>query len=613
MPNLYTAEHMNTQYFAENNTQSSGKVDDYCRKHKYQSSTSPKSKANKRYSPYKEGKRKRRQDTTTNSNEWLPLHFPIHFSGFSFLKLHLFPSEPLILTGLHSKALYACIDTNIVIQTESEINIQEKDSWEIYSKTNKRGVKETDTSILAYKIDPTANINKEFNQRDFTIGLGYDRWYRFEEPVLKACMIDWCSSYANARYVGITSGDKASPTPTKVIGAESKELEVSSWLNRRCNDKGKGRLGFHTEYIVKKLDEVQPKPFRFYSTNKDEFAQAKPTKETQTLTQLNILPTKANKQTQTTSIRTPEDSISFSSALDIEEGELSDKENKITETIKIGEDVITLINFKFFAPNTTTWTEEDDYKCGLDPESTHTDSDYKENFSDYFESAQTDSDHYEAFSDYFDPDQECENWVNESLFEEALKEEGIIDTHNDIESGQSNTTDKDSNINSGTIKSQIEENKKESLETIKEEKTLAQELDEIQEDIIRTEAFYKAYTKSEEFIKEQQINKLKQLTAFCESCTFVEDLVKQLKNFTGLTEFDDFTEPGYSETEGYYNQFAFIKEDHRQHYSLADIHRAVYQVCSQRGTLITPNTTDTSPHTTPEQQATAAAVRNHTF
>ena len=46
---------------------------------------------------------------------------------------------------------------------------RERDSWEIYSKYNKRGVKETDTSILEYKVYPTEELNKYFNKRKFRI------------------------------------------------------------------------------------------------------------------------------------------------------------------------------------------------------------------------------------------------------------------------------------------------------------------------------------------------------------------------------------------------------------------------------------------------------------
>ena len=110
-------------------------------------------------------------DTASNSARWYPTHFPVYFSNRSWLKLHLYPSEPLAIVGVKSGVAYAYINSNIVIHSEGLPEHSNKDIWEIYSKTTERGIPQQNPAALVYKVDPVADYVPVENPEKFRLGL----------------------------------------------------------------------------------------------------------------------------------------------------------------------------------------------------------------------------------------------------------------------------------------------------------------------------------------------------------------------------------------------------------------------------------------------------------
>ena len=183
------------------------------------------------------------KDSFLNVRDWYPNHFPVHFDGSASVRLHLYPSEPLILVGLKTGVEYASITSNIVVQSEGLPQHSGKDIWEIYSKTTQRGA--FVAPVLIYKVDPAASYRPTRKSEKYQIGLQFDRWFEFKGDSIPYLTASWLHGKGFDVNEGASIESwSAEVVPHKVYGAYSKDLEVRSWLDQVENLRKKGRIWY---------------------------------------------------------------------------------------------------------------------------------------------------------------------------------------------------------------------------------------------------------------------------------------------------------------------------------------------------------------------------------
>ena len=176
---------------------------------------------------------------------WYPDCFPIHFTDSSWVRLHLFPSEPLLLVGLNSRVVYANVNSNVVLQSEGLPEYSEVDIWEIFTKTSKTGTNREYPPSLVFKVDPEAEYIPLAHRERFRLGLPFDRWLYLHGDCLKETHCSFRSRWGidpnKGRPASQWSGNHR---PIEIFGSTPKDLQSKVWLERHAENRHKGRFWF---------------------------------------------------------------------------------------------------------------------------------------------------------------------------------------------------------------------------------------------------------------------------------------------------------------------------------------------------------------------------------
>lgn len=173
----------------------------------------------------------RHSDDIYNCKYWLPSNFPVFFNGDSWLKLHLYPSEPLTITGLDSGVVYCHIRENCVVHSSGLASESHKDIWEIFSGTTTRGISVPTEESLIFKVDPTAKYKPHPSPEPYRIGLEFDRWFQFLNDDDDKESFPWNNLFGKAEnkraHLRQWTGEIS---PLRVFGADNKDRVVREWL-----------------------------------------------------------------------------------------------------------------------------------------------------------------------------------------------------------------------------------------------------------------------------------------------------------------------------------------------------------------------------------------------
>lgn len=167
------------------------------------------------------------------SGYWVPDNFPVFLHGHCFVRLHLFPSEPLVLKGLNSGAVYCHIRENVVIQSEGVPTDSKKDIWEIYSGTTTQGIDIPNEVAIIFKADPTARYRPHPRPEPCGLGLEFDRWFL----LLNDCDVDesfqWNNPQGTALNVGVHRKEwDGEVPPIRIFGSHARDRIVKDWLKK---------------------------------------------------------------------------------------------------------------------------------------------------------------------------------------------------------------------------------------------------------------------------------------------------------------------------------------------------------------------------------------------